>query len=86
MAQDNEYVLPSRPVCTLSSLPAPSLVRHRYRRRRQLLAVGTNAFRLAPGVGLRLSNDGPPPLIPEIPGRPAKRRKRLLRSIELQKL
>ena|SRR5215470_2546033 len=29
---------------------------------------------------------GRPPLIPEIPGRLAKRRKRLLRSIELQKL
>ena len=47
------------PLRTLSSLPAPALVRHRYRRR-QLLAVGANAIRLAPGVGLRLSNDWPP--------------------------
>jgi len=65
--------LPTTPLRSLSSLsslpaplrtplPAPALVRHRYRRR-QLLAVGANAIRLAPGVGLRLSNDDPTALI-----------------------
>jgi hypothetical protein len=53
------------PLRTLSSLPAPALVRHSYRRR-QLLAVGANAIRLAPAVDLRLSNDGPPRLLLEI--------------------